>query len=133
MLRDFRIAKGGTTACHGHDFPNLVKIEAGQGVVVDTDKTESPLRGAITSTSAPGNSTVSAMPAMTCSSSSASCPFGANRLRPVARPQSSRLKGAPIGSHLLQETAIRASSILALPAARPEPATAFRNRKRAFG
>jgi len=38
VLRYFSVAKGGATPYHSHDFPHLVKIEAGQGVAVDVDK-----------------------------------------------------------------------------------------------
>jgi quercetin dioxygenase-like cupin family protein len=41
VLRYFSVAKGGATPYHSHDFPHLVKIEAGQGVAVDVDENES--------------------------------------------------------------------------------------------
>lgn len=43
VLRYFSVAKGGATPYHNHDFPHLVKIEAGQGVAVDADKNETPV------------------------------------------------------------------------------------------
>ena len=43
VLRYFSVAPGGATPYHSHDFPHLVKIEAGRGVAVDADKKEFPL------------------------------------------------------------------------------------------
>ncbi|HLA82501.1 MAG TPA: cupin domain-containing protein [Thermoleophilia bacterium] len=43
VLRYFSVAKGGATACHEHDFPHLVKIEAGRGAVVDWEGKERPV------------------------------------------------------------------------------------------
>jgi quercetin dioxygenase-like cupin family protein len=43
VLRYFRVAEGGATPRHVHDFPHLVRVEAGQGVVVRADGTEAPL------------------------------------------------------------------------------------------
>ncbi len=43
VLRYFAVAPGGATPYHSHDFPHLVKIEAGRGVAVDADKNEYPL------------------------------------------------------------------------------------------
>jgi len=43
VLRYFSVAKGGATPYHSHDFPHLVKIEAGAGVAVDIDKNETPV------------------------------------------------------------------------------------------
>jgi quercetin dioxygenase-like cupin family protein len=43
VLRYFTLAKGGQTPYHSHDFPHLVKIEAGRGVAVDADKSERPV------------------------------------------------------------------------------------------
>ncbi|MHC4986222.1 MAG: cupin domain-containing protein [Planctomycetota bacterium] len=43
ILRYFTVAPGGATPYHNHDFPHLVKIEAGQGVAVDADKNETPV------------------------------------------------------------------------------------------
>jgi quercetin dioxygenase-like cupin family protein len=43
VLRYFSVATGGATPYHSHDFPHLVKVEAGQGVAVDKDKNETPL------------------------------------------------------------------------------------------
>jgi len=35
VLRYFSLGPGGTSPHHSHDFPHLVKIEAGNGVVTD--------------------------------------------------------------------------------------------------
>jgi len=35
VLRYFSVQPGGMTPHHSHDFPHLVKIEAGKGVVLD--------------------------------------------------------------------------------------------------
>jgi quercetin dioxygenase-like cupin family protein len=43
VLRYFSVAGGGATPHHGHDYPHLVKVEAGQGVAVDADGSETPL------------------------------------------------------------------------------------------
>ncbi|MCX8032754.1 MAG: cupin domain-containing protein [Thermoleophilia bacterium] len=43
VLRYFKVEKGSATPRHAHDFPHLVKIEAGQGVAVCADGTEKPL------------------------------------------------------------------------------------------
>jgi len=43
VLRYFSVAAGGATPFHSHDFPHLVKIEAGWGVAVDADGNEYPL------------------------------------------------------------------------------------------
>jgi quercetin dioxygenase-like cupin family protein len=43
VLRYFSVARGGATPYHSHDFPHLVKIEAGQGVAVDVDKEQTPV------------------------------------------------------------------------------------------
>ena len=43
VLRYFSVAEGGATPYHSHDFPHLVKIEAGEGVAVDVDKNETPV------------------------------------------------------------------------------------------
>ena len=43
VLRYFAVATGGATPYHSHDFPHLVKIEAGRGVAVDADENEYPL------------------------------------------------------------------------------------------
>jgi quercetin dioxygenase-like cupin family protein len=43
ILRYFSVAKGGVTPHHSHDFPHLVKIEAGQGVAIDADRKETSL------------------------------------------------------------------------------------------
>jgi len=40
VLRYFSVAEGGATPWHAHDFPHLVRIEAGRGVAVDADGTE---------------------------------------------------------------------------------------------
>jgi len=43
VLRYFTVQPGGATPYHEHDFPHLVKIEAGEGVAVDADKNETPV------------------------------------------------------------------------------------------
>lgn len=37
VLRHFSLQRGGASPYHSHDFPHLVKIEAGQGIVTDGD------------------------------------------------------------------------------------------------
>ena len=43
VLRYFSLGSGGASPYHNHDFPHLVRIEAGEGVVVDADGKETPL------------------------------------------------------------------------------------------
>ena len=43
VMRYFRVAPGGSTPYHAHDWPHLVKIEEGQGVTVDVDGNETPV------------------------------------------------------------------------------------------
>jgi len=43
ILRYFSVAPGGATPYHQHDFPHVVRIEAGTGVAVDADKNETPV------------------------------------------------------------------------------------------
>ena len=43
VLRYFTVAPGGSTPYHIHDWPHLVKIEAGSGVTVDVDGNETPV------------------------------------------------------------------------------------------
>lgn len=43
VLRYFRLAPGGSSPRHSHDFPHLVKVEGGRGIVIDADGHESPL------------------------------------------------------------------------------------------
>jgi quercetin dioxygenase-like cupin family protein len=43
VLRYFRLAPGGSSPHHAHDWPHLVKIEAGTGVAVDKDGSERPV------------------------------------------------------------------------------------------
>jgi quercetin dioxygenase-like cupin family protein len=40
VLRHFEVAEGCKTPYHQHDFPHLVKIEAGQGFGLDADRRE---------------------------------------------------------------------------------------------
>jgi len=40
VLRYFSVGAGGMTPHHKHDFPHLVKIEAGIGIAVDSDGKE---------------------------------------------------------------------------------------------
>ena len=44
VLRYFTLAPGGASPHHSHDFPHLVKIEAGTGVAIDGTDQEHPLR-----------------------------------------------------------------------------------------
>ena len=44
VVRCFRLAPGGATPYHSHDFPHLIKVEEGEGVLIDTEKNEHPLR-----------------------------------------------------------------------------------------
>lgn len=43
ILRNFSIKPGGNSPFHSHDFPHLVKVERGQGMVIDPDGNEHPL------------------------------------------------------------------------------------------
>jgi len=43
VLRYFAVDAGGETPYHSHDFPHLVKVEAGRGVAVDAAKNEHPV------------------------------------------------------------------------------------------
>lgn len=43
VLRYFSLAEGASTPRHAHDFPHLVRIEAGRGVTVNADGDESPV------------------------------------------------------------------------------------------
>jgi quercetin dioxygenase-like cupin family protein len=40
VMRYFSIEPGGTSPHHSHDFPHLVKIEAGNGIAIDTTGNE---------------------------------------------------------------------------------------------
>ena len=44
VLRYFTVGPGGASPHHSHDFPHLVKIEAGTGVEIDVTGQEHPLR-----------------------------------------------------------------------------------------
>jgi len=44
VLRYFSVGAGGMTPHHTHEFPHLVKVEAGIGAVIDGDGNESPLQ-----------------------------------------------------------------------------------------
>ena len=44
VLRYFILDPGGKSPHHFHDFPHLVKIEAGNGVLIDAGGAEHPLR-----------------------------------------------------------------------------------------
>ncbi len=44
VLRYFSLGANGTTPHHAHDFPHLVKIEAGMGVVTDASEEEHTVR-----------------------------------------------------------------------------------------
>jgi quercetin dioxygenase-like cupin family protein len=43
ILRNFSIKPGGASPYHCHGFPHLVKVERGQGVIVDATGREHPL------------------------------------------------------------------------------------------
>ena len=43
VLRYFSVEPGGTSPHHSHDFPHLVKIEAGNGIVTDASGDEHQL------------------------------------------------------------------------------------------
>lgn len=43
VLRYFSVVEGGATPWHSHEFPHLVKVEAGQGLAVAPDGTETPV------------------------------------------------------------------------------------------
>jgi quercetin dioxygenase-like cupin family protein len=43
VVRCFRLEPGSATLYHSHDFPHLVKVEEGEGVVIDADENEHPL------------------------------------------------------------------------------------------
>ena len=40
VMRYFTLKPGGMSPCHSHDFPHLVKIEAGSGAVKDAEGNE---------------------------------------------------------------------------------------------
>ena len=44
VLRYFSIGPGGTSPHHGHDFPHLVRIESGNGMVTDETGNEHQLQ-----------------------------------------------------------------------------------------
>ena len=44
VLRYFSVTPGGATPHHAHDFPHLVKVEAGSGVLADASGQERPLQ-----------------------------------------------------------------------------------------
>jgi len=43
VLRYFSVGEGSATPWHTHDFPHLVKVEAGRGVAVAPDGSETPV------------------------------------------------------------------------------------------
>lgn len=43
VLRYFRLEPGGSSPHHHHDFPHLVKVESGSGIVIDPEGNEHPL------------------------------------------------------------------------------------------
>jgi len=43
VLRYFSVEPGGASPHHSHDFPHLVKIEGGKGVLIDAAGDERPL------------------------------------------------------------------------------------------
>ena len=44
VLRYFSLVPGGTSPRHAHDFPHLVKIEAGNGVLTDAAGLDHPIQ-----------------------------------------------------------------------------------------
>ncbi|MFP3928143.1 MAG: cupin domain-containing protein [Desulfobacteraceae bacterium] len=44
VLRYFSVEPGGKSPYHSHDFPHLVKVESGQGVLTDQSGREHPLK-----------------------------------------------------------------------------------------
>ena len=44
IMRLFTVLPGGHTPRHRHDYEHLVKVERGQGVAVDADGVEQPIR-----------------------------------------------------------------------------------------
>ena len=42
-MRLFSVVPGGSTPYHDHEFPHIVRVEAGEGVVVDAEGAEHPL------------------------------------------------------------------------------------------
>jgi len=44
VMRYFKVESGGSSPYHEHDFPHLVKVETGKGVVVDPDGNEHPVQ-----------------------------------------------------------------------------------------
>ena len=43
ILRHFKVEKGGMSPRHTHNFPHLVKVEAGEGMYVDDKGNKHPL------------------------------------------------------------------------------------------
>jgi quercetin dioxygenase-like cupin family protein len=43
VLRYFKVAPGGSSPYHDHDFPHLVKVEIGEGAVIDPEGNEHPV------------------------------------------------------------------------------------------
>lgn len=43
VMRYFNVAPNGSSPHHHHDFPHLVKVEAGTGIVIDPGGKEHPL------------------------------------------------------------------------------------------
>jgi len=44
VMRYFKVAPGGSSPHHSHGFPHLIKVEAGQGAVIDPEGNEHPIR-----------------------------------------------------------------------------------------
>jgi quercetin dioxygenase-like cupin family protein len=44
VMRYFSLKEGGASPYHSHDFPHLVQIIQGNGIVIDAEKTEHPLK-----------------------------------------------------------------------------------------
>lgn len=44
IVRCFRLTQGGATPYHNHDFPHLVKVEKGEGVLIDAAGNQHPLK-----------------------------------------------------------------------------------------
>ena len=43
VMRYFSVEPGGATPYHHHGFPHLVKVEKGEGIVIDSEGNEYPL------------------------------------------------------------------------------------------
>ncbi len=78
VMRYFRLAPGGSTPHHAHDWPHLVKVEVGKGVAVDVDGNQTPIEAGDFITCPTTRCTTSRTRARRRSSSSASFPAAEN-------------------------------------------------------